>query len=86
MESAHHVGRMSVSTGPDTSYNEMANHCESLLMGKQQKMSYLVSSNPRQGTLLTIASRTGMDKQNASHGGIPKVILVYYACIQCVSK
>lgn len=77
LESAHHVGRMSVSTGPDTSYNEMANHCESLLMGKQQKMSYLVNPHPRQGTLLTIASRTGMDKQMASHGNVPKVFLVY---------
>ncbi|KAL8459913.1 hypothetical protein ACS0TY_031715 [Phlomoides rotata] len=72
LESAHHVGRISVSTGPDTSYNEMANHCESLLMGKQQKMSYLVNPHPRQGTMLTIASRTGMDKQMASQGGIPK--------------
>ncbi|XP_057770344.1 protein SEMI-ROLLED LEAF 2 [Salvia miltiorrhiza] len=66
LETAHHVGRMSVSTGSETSYRDVANHCESLQQGKQQKM-----------TLLTIASRNaaagaaagGVDK---SHGGIPK--------------
>ncbi|KAL1554641.1 protein SEMI-ROLLED LEAF 2-like [Salvia divinorum] len=66
LETAHHVGRMSVSTGSETSYRDVANHCESLQQGKQQKM-----------TLLTIASRnaaagaaaTGGDK---SHGNAPK--------------
>lgn len=32
------MGRLSVSTGPDVSYKEMAGHCEALLLGKQQKM------------------------------------------------
>lgn len=72
LETAHHVGRMSVSTGSETSYRDVANHCESLQQGKQQKM-----------TLLTIASRnaaagaaaSGVDK---SHGGIPKVRPIYY--------
>ncbi|KAK6945297.1 hypothetical protein RJ641_026399 [Dillenia turbinata] len=43
LETAHQVGRYSVSTAPDFSYVEMAHHCESLLMGKQQKMSNLMS-------------------------------------------
>ncbi|KAK6127353.1 hypothetical protein DH2020_038896 [Rehmannia glutinosa] len=69
LETAHHVGRMSVSTAPDASYNEMANHCETLLMGKQQKMSYLINTNPKQGSSLTISSQScEVDKQMASHG------------------
>ncbi|XP_042025518.1 protein SEMI-ROLLED LEAF 2-like [Salvia splendens] len=67
LETAHHVGRMSVSTGSETSYRDVANQCESLQQGKQQKM-----------TLLTIASRnaasgaaatSGLDK---SHASVPK--------------
>ncbi|XP_047966631.1 protein SEMI-ROLLED LEAF 2-like [Salvia hispanica] len=67
LETAHHVGRMSVSTGSETSYRDVANQCESLQQGKQQKM-----------TLLTIASRnaaagaaatSGLEK---SHGCVPK--------------
>ncbi|KAL6540512.1 hypothetical protein OROMI_024395 [Orobanche minor] len=75
LETAHHVGRMSVSTAPDTSYKEMANHCETLLMGKQQKMSVLINTNPnRQGSLLTISSRNSRepDKHNASRVELPK--------------
>ncbi|XP_074320484.1 protein SEMI-ROLLED LEAF 2 [Silene latifolia] len=44
LENAHQVGRFSVSTAPDVSYKEMASHCEALLMGKQQKMSHLMTS------------------------------------------
>ncbi|XP_024019088.1 uncharacterized protein LOC21388445 isoform X2 [Morus notabilis] len=32
-ETTHQVGRVSVSTGPDVPYKEMALHCEALLMG-----------------------------------------------------
>ncbi|KAG6638408.1 hypothetical protein CIPAW_10G032800 [Carya illinoinensis] len=39
LETAHQVGRISVSNAPDVPYKEMALHCETLLMGKQQKMS-----------------------------------------------
>jgi hypothetical protein len=38
------VNRASVSTPPEVSFKEMANHCESLLAGKQQKMSYLMNN------------------------------------------
>lgn len=44
-----------MSNAPDASYKEMAQHCETLLMGKQEKMSYLINTNPKQGTLLTLS-------------------------------
>ncbi|XP_011078902.1 uncharacterized protein LOC105162543 [Sesamum indicum] len=74
LETAHHVGRMSVSTAPDTSYRDMANHCETLLVGKQQKMSYLISTNSRHGNLLAIPSRNfgEADKQIAPYSGVHK--------------
>ncbi|KAL0316819.1 UNVERIFIED_CONTAM: protein SEMI-ROLLED LEAF 2 [Sesamum radiatum] len=74
LETAHHVGRMSVSTAPDTSYRDMANHCETLLVGKQQKMSYLISTNSRHGNLLAIPSRNfgETDKQIAPYAGVQK--------------
>ncbi|KAL6505973.1 hypothetical protein OROHE_022692 [Orobanche hederae] len=76
LDTAHHVGRISVSTAPDTSYKEMANHCETLLMGKQQKMSYLISTQQRQASLLTLPSqksgernKTEMFRDDGSHKG-----------------
>ncbi|BBH07342.1 hypothetical protein Prudu_019252 [Prunus dulcis] len=39
LETAHQVGRLSISNAPDVPYKEMAGHCEELLIGKQQKMS-----------------------------------------------
>lgn len=39
LETAQQVGRFSISTRPDVTYREMANQCEALLTGKQQKMS-----------------------------------------------
>lgn len=48
LETAHQVGRLSVSTATDVPYKEMAHHCEALLKGKQQKMSYLMSAQIRQ--------------------------------------
>lgn len=35
------LGRYSVSDPPDLTYTEMAGHCEALLMGKQEKMSFM---------------------------------------------
>lgn len=51
-ETAYQVGRISVSTAPEVSYGEMAHHCEALMMGKQQKMSRLMTSQQRQESLL----------------------------------
>ncbi|TYH32125.1 hypothetical protein ES288_A01G226500v1 [Gossypium darwinii] len=47
-ETSDQFGRISVSTGPDMSYKDMAHHCETLLTGKQQKMSDLMSVHLRQ--------------------------------------
>ncbi|XP_051142897.1 protein SEMI-ROLLED LEAF 2-like isoform X2 [Andrographis paniculata] len=58
LETAHHVGRMSVSAAPASSYTEMANQCETLMMGKQQKMWYMINTNPKQGSTLTITTQT----------------------------
>lgn len=58
LEAAHQVGRFSTSNAPDASYKETAHHCEALLMGKQQKISYLISAQHRQESLLTISSRS----------------------------
>ncbi|KAL0359524.1 UNVERIFIED_CONTAM: protein SEMI-ROLLED LEAF 2 [Sesamum angustifolium] len=71
LESAHHVGRMSVSHAPDASYKETADHCEALLMGKQKKMSYLISNNQRQGNSLTSSPQNPgeEDKQMVLHEG-----------------
>ncbi|XP_042000565.1 protein SEMI-ROLLED LEAF 2-like [Salvia splendens] len=62
LETAHHVGRMSVSTGSETSYRDVAKHCESLQQGKQQKMTLLTitSKNAAAG-----AAATGGDKSQA---------------------
>ncbi|CAL1385087.1 unnamed protein product [Linum trigynum] len=42
-ETANQVGRMSV-TAPDVPYEQMALHCEKLLLGKQKKMSHVMMS------------------------------------------
>ncbi|XP_051138903.1 protein SEMI-ROLLED LEAF 2-like [Andrographis paniculata] len=41
LETAHHVRAVSVCNAPDATYKETASHCEALLKGKQQRMSYL---------------------------------------------
>ncbi|KAH9624487.1 hypothetical protein KSS87_016928 [Heliosperma pusillum] len=51
LETAHQVGRFSVSTAPDVSYKEMASHCEALLMGKQQKMSHLMTAQKQESLI-----------------------------------
>ncbi|KAL2464669.1 Uncharacterized protein Fot_52625 [Forsythia ovata] len=68
LETAQEVGRISICTGPDASYKEMTNHCEYLLMGKQQKMS-LISSRHSRGSLSSISSRNSDEgeQQTASH-------------------
>ncbi|PKU67669.1 uncharacterized protein LOC110106753 isoform X2 [Dendrobium catenatum] len=48
LETARKVGRTSVSITPDVPFREMANHCEALLLGKQQKLSVLVVSQQKQ--------------------------------------
>ncbi|XP_076915556.1 protein SEMI-ROLLED LEAF 2-like [Bidens hawaiensis] len=43
LESAQHMGRMSISVAPEISYKEMTNQCEALVNGKREKMSNLMS-------------------------------------------
>ncbi|GAB4851611.1 hypothetical protein Ancab_031013 [Ancistrocladus abbreviatus] len=57
LDTAHQVGRFSVSTAPDVPYKEMAKHCEALLIGKQQKMSNLVLAQ-RQDSLMSFSLQT----------------------------
>lgn len=54
LETACHVGRLSVSTSPDVPYKEMAGHCEALLTGKQQKMSTLMHVQQKHDNLTNI--------------------------------
>lgn len=63
LETAHNVGRMSVCTAHDASYKETANHCETLLMGKQQKMSNLINAHHKQTNLLAITAQ-GFGEEN----------------------
>ncbi|KAJ1400290.1 Armadillo-type fold [Sesbania bispinosa] len=48
-ETTHQVGRISVSTPSNMPYKEMALHCEALLVGKHQKISTFMGTNPLQG-------------------------------------
>ncbi|XP_050384201.1 protein SEMI-ROLLED LEAF 2 [Argentina anserina] len=70
-ETANQVGRVSVSTNPDVSFKEMAGHCEELLLGKQQKMSKLMSTQKKQDYLMSFSSKIHNDDlqemNNASH-------------------
>ncbi|XP_047330036.1 protein SEMI-ROLLED LEAF 2-like isoform X2 [Impatiens glandulifera] len=70
LETAHQVGRISVSNSGDVSYKEMAGHCEALLMGKQQKMSYLMNNQQRQETMWTENLKVIEEETNLPHAHI----------------
>uniref|UniRef100_A0A0D9VLT9 Uncharacterized protein n=1 Tax=Leersia perrieri TaxID=77586 RepID=A0A0D9VLT9_9ORYZ len=54
VETSRHVGRQSVSTNHNLPFNEVANQCENVLIGKQQKLSVCSSVHQKQdGELLT---------------------------------
>lgn len=55
LETTHQVGRISISTTADVPFKEMAHHCELLLMGKQQKMSSLMTSHQKQETVMFVS-------------------------------
>ncbi|KAL5537504.1 hypothetical protein UlMin_045125 [Ulmus minor] len=65
-ETTHQVSRISISTGPHVSYKEMAHHCEALLMGKQQKMSGLMSVQPKQDCLMNLSLQCPSDEVKTS--------------------
>lgn len=48
-ETSRHVGRLSVSTNHDLPFKDVANQCEALLIGKQQKMSVCMSVQQKEG-------------------------------------
>ncbi|KAG5555681.1 hypothetical protein RHGRI_006358 [Rhododendron griersonianum] len=74
LETAHQVGRLSVCTAPEVSYKEMAGHCEALLMGKQQKMSYLMSAQQRQGNFLSIVPQNHGEEKAFVDGDVQGVL------------
>nr|XP_016449643.1 PREDICTED: uncharacterized protein LOC107774580 isoform X2 [Nicotiana tabacum] len=69
LETAHQVGRISLSNEPDFSYKEMTHHCETLLTGKQQRMYNLMNSQHRQDSALIRISQNSseQDKESSSH-------------------
>ncbi|ONK82029.1 uncharacterized protein A4U43_C01F35400 [Asparagus officinalis] len=58
LETTWQGGRFSVSTTPGVSYKEMANHCEKLIVGKQQKMSSFMCVPDQEDVSLTGTSET----------------------------
>ena len=61
----------SVSTSQDVSCKEMTGHCEALLMGKQKKISNLMSTEPKPGSLMNFSSQNQDDheaKKMITHG------------------
>ncbi|XVE76738.1 hypothetical protein DITRI_Ditri13aG0005500 [Diplodiscus trichospermus] len=67
-ETTHQVGRTSVSTPPDMPYSEMAGHCEALLVGKQQKMSALMSAQQNQESLESISTKEVQPQSHVESG------------------
>ncbi|KAI3838111.1 hypothetical protein MKW98_009062 [Papaver atlanticum] len=72
-ETSHQVGRFSVSTTPDIPYKDMALHCETLLMGKQQKMSFFMTAQQKQENLMEESLHDNANKPSisASNPGFP---------------
>lgn len=66
-DTVHQVGRFSVSTAPDVPYRDMARHCETLLMGKQQKMSHLMNSQQKQEFSMEFSSHNLAEKSLNMH-------------------
>ncbi|KAI4325649.1 hypothetical protein MLD38_031030 [Melastoma candidum] len=69
LETAHQVGRLSISTGPDISYKEMAGQCEALLWGKHEKMSNFMTVPPKQDNFNYFLNQPcEVNANNHSHG------------------
>lgn len=64
LETTHQVGRISISTTADVPFKEMAHHCELLLMGKQQKMSSLMTSHQKQETVMFVSLQNQENEVN----------------------
>lgn len=57
LDTTWQTGRYSMSTNTDVPFKEMANHCETLLMGKQEKMSVFMSAQQKQDILFGALSQ-----------------------------
>ncbi|XWS35528.1 hypothetical protein CRYUN_Cryun20dG0004900 [Craigia yunnanensis] len=69
-ETTHQVGRSSVSTPPDMPYSEMAGHCEALLVGKQQKMSAVMSAQQNRESLVNISVKEVQPHSHVESGSL----------------
>ena len=58
-----------MSTTPNVPYREMANHCETLMMGKQQKMSALMSAQEQHDLSFMVPS----EASQPSEMGVDKI-------------
>lgn len=69
LETAHEVGMLSGSTRFDVPYMEMANQCEELSNGKQEKMSYLMNIQREEQNFPGTTSQNGFKEHKpvASH-------------------
>ncbi|CAN1348774.1 Protein SEMI-ROLLED LEAF 2 [Linum perenne] len=74
-ETANQVARISVTAEPYVSYKQMALHCEELLIGKQKKMSSVMSLHSRQVR--------GVDKKSTI---IPERQPIIPVALQCATE
>ncbi|WOH06488.1 hypothetical protein DCAR_0625916 [Daucus carota subsp. sativus] len=65
LETAHQVGILSGSTGFDVPYMEMANQCEELTSGKQEKMSHLMNIQIEEQILPSTTSQNGYEEDKS---------------------
>lgn len=89
-DTAWQVGRFSVSTTSDVPFKEMANHCEALMMGKQQKMSVFTNTQQKHYILDvgSLEDRYGVQKYSCSNIDQVGKVLEHIGFIshQCASK
>lgn len=57
-----------MSAPPDMPYSEMAGNCEALLVGKQQKMSAVMSAQQNREGLVSISTKEGQPRSHAGSG------------------
>lgn len=82
LEASRHVGRLSVSTNHDLPFKEVANQCEALLMGKQQKLSVCMSIHQQVGESFT----EKLESSDSSQPVSPTAGLLYTNDDQCHSN
>ncbi|AQK90017.1 ARM repeat superfamily protein [Zea mays] len=63
LETSQHVGRSSVSTNQDLPFKDVANQCEALLIGKQQKLSACMSVCEKEAGESSVEQSSRQDPQ-----------------------